>query len=106
MNDQLNMFIATAAGARATDPPLGILVQLPDACGKCAAGVAVIGPGKGMHKASLACNSCGFFRGWVSRASYDFITALTSKFGAPTSPIIIRRGQYSGEHDARAAQQS
>jgi hypothetical protein len=105
MIDQFDMFAATLA-APTTDPLLGILVQLPDACGKCGDSVAVIGPGKGMHKASLSCNSCGFFRGWVSHAPYDFLAAITSKFGAPTTPIIIRRGQYSGGHDARATQQS
>jgi hypothetical protein len=95
MINQLHLFGATVAAApELTEPLLGISVRLPDVCAKCGDSVAVIGAGKGMHKASLSCKACGHFRGWVSRASYDFLTAITNKFGAPTTPIVIRRGQH------------
>ena len=91
MINQLDLFGATVAAApELTEPLLGISVRLPDLC-KCGDAIAVIGPGKGMHRASLACNSCGFFRGWISFESYNFITAIINKFGAPTTPILIRR---------------
>jgi hypothetical protein len=89
-DQQLDIFGATAA-APTNDQLLGVLVRLPDACGKCGGDVAVIGAGKGVHKASIACNSCGYFRGWVSYESYKFIAEITNKFGAPTTPILIRR---------------
>jgi len=48
------------------NPLLGLSVRLPDVCGKCNDTLAVIGAGAGPHKASLGCNSCGHFRGWIS----------------------------------------
>jgi hypothetical protein len=75
------------------NPLLGLSVRLPDTCSKCGESVAVIGPGKAQHKASVSCKSCGFFRGWISFESYNFIAAITCKFGAPTTPILIRRGR-------------
>ncbi len=72
---------------------LGLSVRLPDVCSECGEVVALIGAGKGPHKASLSCNSCGHFRGWISAESYNFIAEIINKFGgAPTTPILIRRG--------------
>jgi hypothetical protein len=71
---------------------VGIAVQLPDRCIKCGGAVAVIGPGKAPHKASLHCQTCDHHRGWVSRISYDFIANTVATFGRPDEPILVRRG--------------
>lgn len=89
MSIQTDLF---GASTTPDNPLLGISVRLPDVCSKCGESVAVIGPGKAQHKASLNCNSCGYFRGWISAESYSFIATITNKFGAPTTPILIRRG--------------
>ena len=72
------------------DPLLGLAVKLPNTCSKCADLVAIIGPGKPPHSASLLCRSCGLHRGWISRANYTFLTEIINKFGAPTEPIVFR----------------
>ena len=83
---QLDLF-GTAAPA---DPLLGLAVKLPDTCSKCGDLVAIVGPGKPPHCASLLCRSCGLHRGWISRANYTFLNEIINKFGAPTEPIVFR----------------
>jgi hypothetical protein len=73
-----------------TDPLLGLAVKLPDTCSKCGDLVAIIGPGKPPHCASLLCQSCGLHRGWISRANYTFLNEVINKFGAPSEPIVFR----------------
>jgi hypothetical protein len=83
---QLDLFgLPTSA-----DPLLGLAVKLPNTCSKCADLVAIIGPGKPPHSASLLCRSCGLHRGWISRANYTFLNEIINKFGAPTEPIVFR----------------
>ena len=84
---QLDMF-----GAGPPDPLIGLAVRLPDTCTKCGGAFARIGPGKAQHKASLHCQTCDHHRGWVSRASYNFIAKTVAAFGRPTEPILVRRG--------------
>ena len=72
------------------DPLSGLTVKLPDTCGNCGGVVAIVGPGKPPHSASLLCRSCGLHRGWISRANYNFLCEITNKFGAPTEPIVFR----------------
>ena len=51
---------------------VGIDVRLPDVCRHCGSALAVIGPSRPPHRASMNCKSCGSFRGWVSNISFDF----------------------------------
>jgi hypothetical protein len=92
MNAQLDLFDPG-------NPTLvdGLLVRLPDAC-KCGHTIALIGKGRGLHRASLHCHSCGRFRGWVSKTSHDFLTGIIKSFGCPTEPIVIRRGHDPGQY--------
>jgi hypothetical protein len=69
-----------------TGPLVGLIVDLQQQC-KCGAYVAVIGPSKGLHSASLRCQSCGEHRGWLSRQTHRFLTKTTEQFGRPTDPI-------------------
>jgi hypothetical protein len=86
--------------APAADPLTGLAVKLPDTCGKCGHLVAIVGPGKPPHFASLLCRSCGSHRRWVSRAKYTFLNEIINKFGAPNEPIVFRnRSTKPGEND-------
>ena len=49
---------------------------------------------RGCTRHRWAAKACGHFRGWVSRATLDFSAAITRQIGAPTTPIVIRRGQH------------
>jgi hypothetical protein len=71
------------------DPLLGLAVKLPNTCSKCGDPVAIIGPGKAPHSASLLCRSCDFHRGWLSRANCTFVTEVINKCGAPREPIVL-----------------
>ena len=61
---------------------------MPTDC-TCGSELAVIGPGNGKHPATLACPECGSGRGAISAFTFNFIEALASKYGAPTT-ISIR----------------
>lgn len=74
-------------------------MKLPNTCSKCADFVAIIGPGKPPHSASLLCRSCGLHRGWVSRANYTFLNEVINKFGAPSGPIVFRTRSTKPEQD-------
>ena len=74
-------------------------MKLPNTCSKCGDLVAIVGPGKPPHCASLLCQSCGLHRGWVSRANYTFINEVINKFGAPSEPIVFRTRSTKPEHD-------
>ena len=86
LNAQHDLFGAAVP----TGPLSGITVKLPDTCSKCGDLVAIIGPGKPPHCASLLCQSCGLHRGWISRANYTFLNEVINKFGAPSEPIVFR----------------
>ena len=81
------------------DPLLGLAVKLPNTCSKCADLVAIIGPGKPPHSASLLCRACGLHRGWVSRANYTFLNEVINKFGAPSEPIVFGTRSTNPEQD-------
>jgi hypothetical protein len=76
--------------AASADPILGIAVKLPDTCRNCGDLAAIVGPSEPPHCASLLCRSCGFHRGWISRANYTFLNEVIIKFGAPSEPIVFR----------------
>ena len=86
---QLELFCQPATPLPPRDRTHGLLVQLPTAC-RCDCEFAVVGEGKAMHAASLCCVECGVHRGWLSHATYKFITEIITQFGRPTEPIVIR----------------
>jgi hypothetical protein len=67
----------------------GLLVRTPRPCRRCGAEIAVIGPGKAMHAASLICAECETHRGWLSHESHRFITEIVNESGRPTEPMIV-----------------
>jgi hypothetical protein len=89
VSDQIDLF-STAPPAE-SDLLIGLEVKLPDKCSSCERKVALVGPGRAMHKAALHCR-CGKHRGWVSNVSYAFLQKIVETFGRPDTPIAIHRG--------------
>lgn len=71
----------------------GLLVRTPRPCRRCSSELAVIGPGKGPHAASLTCAECETHRGWLSHEFHRFITEIVNESGRPTEPIVLLRGR-------------
>jgi hypothetical protein len=78
------------SGAAVPAGPLsGLTVKLPNSCGRCGHLVAIVGPGTPPHCASLLCQSCGLYRGWISRANYTLLNEVINKSSAPAEPIVF-----------------
>ncbi len=79
-----------------SDSIVGLAARMPLPCRQCGSISATIeSTGTGPHHGSLRCG-CGQFRGWVSKATYDFVTATIKQFGKPTEPIVISRSPNNG----------
>jgi hypothetical protein len=79
------------------NPLIGIDVKLPDTCKQCGSEVAIIGPAPVPHRASLHCQECRQFRGWVSNEAFRFVAKIVEQFGKPAEPILIHRGKSEPE---------
>jgi hypothetical protein len=94
MTIQLNRFTARVDPQRRSNAPIdllyGLSAQLSDTC-QCGLHDAVIGEGKGPHRAAFFCSQCERHRGWMANEAHAFVTALIRKFGKPPRPIRIRR---------------
>jgi hypothetical protein len=66
----------------------------------CSASIAVIETCSGPEFAKLTCETCGRNRGWLSKPTAMWLTAVINKFGAPTTPIVLRRGHTSFAHSS------
>ena len=63
----------------------------------CCKNICIIGAGKGPHAGSLQCADCGQHRGWLSKATAQWIESVATRFGAPVTPIIVRAHTYQEE---------
>jgi hypothetical protein len=70
-------------------PIAGLTVSLPGQC-RCGCRLGVIGSSSGLHEHRIDCKQCGNWRQWLGKTESDFIRAISEKFGAPPTPIIIR----------------
>jgi hypothetical protein len=68
----------------------------------CCRNVCIIGPGKGPHADALQCADCGQHRGWLSKFTAQWIEQVASRFGAPTTPIVVRKHHTDEEEKAPA----
>jgi len=75
---------------------IGLAITLPEQCPRCNGHDAVIGAGRGLHKASIMC-ICGRHIGWMSIATFNFINATVQQFGRPTEPICMNRQRPTAE---------
>jgi hypothetical protein len=83
--------------APSTDANLiGLAITMPEPCPRCGGHDAVIGAGRGPHKASIMC-VCGRHLGWMSIATFSFIHSTIQQFGRPTEPICVNRQGATAE---------
>jgi hypothetical protein len=57
----------------------------------CCLNVCVIGAAHRPHAGELICAGCGQHRGWLSKATAQWIEHIVTRFGAPVTPIIVRK---------------
>src|SRR5262245_13352093 len=86
---QLDMFPA-APDVEQSNELIGLAITLPEQCPRCHGHDAVIGAGRGPHKASIMC-VCGRHLGWMSYATFSFIAETVRQFGRPSAPISVTR---------------
>jgi hypothetical protein len=65
----------------------------------CCENICTILPGQGPHAGELVCTDCHRHRGWLSKTTADWLMGVVSKFGAPDSPIVVRRARTYKEHE-------
>ena len=87
---------------------LGLKVRLDrpvDRERPCCRNVCIIGAGKGLHAGELSCTDCGQHRGWLSKSTAQWIEQVISRFGAPTTPIVVRKS-HAYKEETPAAQRA
>jgi hypothetical protein len=60
-----------------------------DRINRCCENRAIIHPGKGPHQGQLRCARCDKFRGWLSKATADWLLTVIERFGQPATPPTI-----------------
>jgi len=70
----------------------------------CCNNICVISAGKGPHAGALHCADCGQHRGWLSKETASWITAVVAKFGAPNGPILVRKAHVFTTEEAPPAE--
>jgi hypothetical protein len=93
--NQLDMFNAGEANNL-----IGLKVKLDrpvDRERPCCRNVCIIGVGKGPHAHALHCSDCGQHRGWISKSTATWIEQVVTRFGAPTTPIVVRNHTFEEE---------
>jgi hypothetical protein len=68
----------------------------------CCLNICTIGPARGPHAGELVCAGCDQHRGWLSKTTAAWIESIVKRFGAPTTPIVVR--QNIGQAVTRAQQ--
>ena len=94
MRAQIEMFGAAMAGPATNGSLIGLKVKLDrhaDRERPCCRNVCIIGAGKEPHAGELICASCGQHRGWLSKPTAQWIEHVATRFGAPATPIVVRK---------------
>jgi hypothetical protein len=63
----------------------------------CCLNLCTIGPAHGPHAGELTCTNCGQHRGWLSQTTGQWIEHVVTRFGAPTTPIVVRKSHTHQE---------
>jgi hypothetical protein len=80
---------------------VGLAITLPEPCPRCRGHDAVIGTGRGPHRASIMC-VCGRHLGWISIATFNFFAETVRRFGRPSEPICVTRKPPTGEAEVKS----
>jgi hypothetical protein len=102
MTAQLDMFSEPSSTGL-----IGLKVKLDrpvDRERPCCNNVCIISAGKGPHAGELHCADCGQHRGWLSKSTAHWIAHVATCFGAPTTPIIVRKSHLYQEEEAPPAE--
>ena len=99
MSAQLEMFGAVPVDDASL---VGLAIRLPEPCPRCSGHDAVIGAGRGPHKASIMC-VCGRHLGWMSIATFNFISETVRRFGRPSEPICVTRKPPTTTADVKSS---
>jgi hypothetical protein len=86
---QLDLFIP-----KVESPLVGLRVRMDrpvDRDRPCCRNFCTIGSTKGPHAGELICADCGQHRGWITNTVAYWIESVIARFGAPTTPILVRR---------------
>jgi hypothetical protein len=75
---------------------VGLAITLPEQCPRCNGHDAVIGTGRGPHKASIMC-VCGRHLGWMSVPTFNFIAETIRQFGRLSEPICVNRQRATAD---------
>jgi hypothetical protein len=71
----------------------------------CCRNVCIISAGQAPHPGALHCVDCGQHRGWLNKITAQWIEHVVTRFGAPKTPIIVRRSHnYEEEAPPTEAQ--
>src|SRR5262245_56304377 len=57
----------------------------------CCRNVCTIGAAREPHVGELTCSNCGQHRGWLSKSTAQWIGEVVARFGAPATPIVVRK---------------
>jgi hypothetical protein len=71
-----------------------VLARSIDRDSPCCKNLAFVRPGHGPHAAELRCTQCNRFRGWLPRQTLSFLDDVTTRFGAPLEPLVLKRPQF------------
>jgi hypothetical protein len=63
----------------------------------CCLNVCTIGAAREPHVGELTCANCGQHRGWLSKSTAQWIGEVVARFGAPTTPIVVRKSHAHQE---------
>jgi hypothetical protein len=91
---------------RGNDPLIGLKIKLDrpiDRDRPCCRNICIIAAGKGPHAGELHCADCGQHRGWLSKPTAHWIEHIATRFGAPSTPIIVRKS-HTFEEEAPPAE--
>jgi hypothetical protein len=67
--------------------PVSANIEMRHPCRRCGDSIAITGPGKEPHAASLTCKGCGKRRGWLGKAAAKYIKEIR---GTPNVPETFR----------------
>jgi hypothetical protein len=69
----------------------GLKARLAGMNCKCGHPIATIHRPAGPHHADLICDDCGAQRGEISERTAKILKGIVERWGAPTTPLILRR---------------